>query len=287
MKLGLVLEGGSRQTIFSAGALDVMMEAGFKFDYVAGVSAGAHAAANFIAGQKGRFRHIIMPTKIQRGKKKAGNVFIDGVQKEFHALHYESAYGDIPFEFGKFFASDVECEIAVTCCETGRVEFKSEKKDPKRLQDLISASCALPMIFPIAEIGGKHYVDGCVTDPIPFDRAFFKGCDRVVAISTHYPGEIVTDFTKYRMILSPMFRNRYPNLFRALMVRYRRYQKMFAEMERLEAAGKLFLIRPERALCDLFETRLDRLDDSYDLGCDTVRVRLTELLKFMSNSPPV
>lgn len=279
MKPGLVLEGGSRQTIFSAGVLDAMMDAHIEFPYIAGVSAGAHAAANFITGQRGRFRHIIMPTKLQQGKK--AHLFLDGIYKECHALHFDAATGDMPFDFGKFFKSDIECEIAVTSCETGRVEFKTEKKDKEKLLTLISASCALPMIFPNVSIGNSHYVDGCVTAPIPFERAFEKGCDKVVAISTHYPGEIVTDFTKYKAILVPLYKHKYPNLFRALLVRYRRYQKMFAQMEELERRGSLFLIRPEKDLCDLFETNLKKLDDSYDHGLDCARRCMDRLKAFL------
>lgn len=279
MKPGLVLEGGSRQTIFSAGVLDAMMDAHIEFPYMAGVSAGAHAAANYITGQRGRFRHIIMPTKLQQGKK--AHLFLDGIYKECHALHFDAANGDIPFDFEKFFNSDVECEIAVTNCETGRVEFKSEKKDRDGLLTLISASCALPMIFPNVLIGNSHYVDGCVTAPIPFERAFEKGCDKVVAVSTHYPGEIVTDFTKYKAILVPLYKHKFPNLFRALMVRYRRYQKMFARMEELEKQGSLFIIRPERDLCDLFETNLKKLDDSYYHGFDCARYCMDRLKAFL------
>ena len=55
MKTGLVLEGGSRQTMFSAGVIDTWLEeGGIDFNYVAGVSAGAHAAVNFITRQQGR-----------------------------------------------------------------------------------------------------------------------------------------------------------------------------------------------------------------------------------------
>jgi predicted patatin/cPLA2 family phospholipase len=281
VKTGLVLEGGSRQTIFTAGILDAMMDEHIEFPYIAGVSAGAHAAANFITRQRGRFRHIIMPTKLQQGKKKA-HLFLDGIQKECHALHFESATGDMPFDFEKFFKSDVECEVAVTCCETGRVEFRTEKHDKDRLQTLISASCALPMIFPNVQIGERHYVDGCVSDPIPFEHAFEKGCEKIVAISTHFPGEIVTDFTKYKAILVPLFKYKFPNLFRALMVRYRRYEKMFARMQQAEKEGRLFLMRPERDLCDLFETDLKKLDASYYLGLDYAKARMAELKKFLA-----
>ena len=85
MKVGLVLEGGSRQTIFSAGILDAMLDENIVYPYICGVSAGGHAAMNYVTRQKGRLRHIIMPTKLQRGKKHANRI-LDGIQKESHAL---------------------------------------------------------------------------------------------------------------------------------------------------------------------------------------------------------
>ena len=66
MKVGLALEGGSRQTIFSAGVLDAWLDEGIYFPYISGVSAGCHAAMNFVTRQRGRFRYIIQPTKIQQ-----------------------------------------------------------------------------------------------------------------------------------------------------------------------------------------------------------------------------
>lgn len=41
MKKGLVLEGGALRGLFTAGVIDVMMEAGIDFDGLIGVSAGA------------------------------------------------------------------------------------------------------------------------------------------------------------------------------------------------------------------------------------------------------
>ena len=279
MKTGLVLEGGSRQTMFSAGVLDTWLEEGLDFNYVAGVSAGAHAAVNFIRRQQWRLKFIVLPTRRQEGKKWASK-FI-GVQKEYHALNYLAADGKIPLDFEAYSNSNIECEFGLTCCESGRAEFKSEKKDKKRLLDIISASCALPMIFPMAPLDGKHYADGCITAPIPFERAFEKGCDKVVAVSTHYPGEAVTDFRKYRAILNPMYKRKYPDLFRALMVRLKRYDKMFLQMEKLEKEGRLFLMRPLIELCDQFDTDMDKMNESYDHGVEMAKRRMDDLKAFL------
>lgn len=279
MKIGLVLEGGSRQTIFTAGVLDALMDENIDFPYVVGVSAGGHAAANFVAKQRGRFRQIIMPSKLREGKK--AHVLLDGIQKEFLVLNYESAFGDLPFDFDAFFASKTECEFGVTCAETGRVEFKSEKQNKKRLLDLLNASTSIPMVFPVARLDEKHYVDGCVSDPIPYERAFEMGCDKVVVVSTHYPGEKVTDFRKYQMLLNPMFKRKYPDLFRTFMVRFKRYTKMFAKMELLEKEGKVLILRPEMDLCNLFETNREKLDDSFYLGYRYALKRMEDIKAFM------
>ena len=41
MKIGLVLEGGANRGVFTAGAIDFLLEQGVKVDYVIGTSAGA------------------------------------------------------------------------------------------------------------------------------------------------------------------------------------------------------------------------------------------------------
>ena len=54
MKRGLVLEGGAMRGMFSAGAMDVMMERGISFDGIMGVSAGAVFGCNYKSNQPGR-----------------------------------------------------------------------------------------------------------------------------------------------------------------------------------------------------------------------------------------
>ncbi len=54
MKTALVLEGGAMRGMYTAGVLDVLIEAGAHFDGVIGVSAGALFGMNFLSGQKGR-----------------------------------------------------------------------------------------------------------------------------------------------------------------------------------------------------------------------------------------
>ena len=280
MKVGLVLEGGSRKCLFSAGVLDAIMEENIKFSYVAGVSGGAHGALNFLSAQKGRLHKLLYPSKAREGKR-AHRVF-DGIRKEFHIMTYEYSYDKKdPFDFKKFFDSDIECEIGMTCAESGKIEFHSEKNDEKRLLDLVGASCSLPLLFPLARVNGKHYADGCISDSIPYDRAFEKKCDKVFVISTKVPGDQATDFSKYKVILLPLYKKRFPKYYELLMARYKIYKAQFAEMEKLQSEGKVLIFKPEIPLCDLFETKVPRLESSYRHGYEYAKKRMDELKKFM------
>ena len=74
MKTGIVLEGGAFRGLFTAGALDCLMDNQIVFDYVVGVSAGAGNAGNYLAGQKGRLpqavkMHIMVSSRCAKAGK--------------------------------------------------------------------------------------------------------------------------------------------------------------------------------------------------------------------------
>ena len=83
------------------------------------------------------------------------------------------------------------------------------------------------------------------------------------------------------MVLNPVFKRKYPDFFRALMLRYKRYEKMFAEMEKLEKTGNLLIFRPESKVCDLFETDREKLDETYNMGFEYAKRRMGDLKAFM------
>ena len=60
---GLIIEGGGRRGIFAAGVLDRLVQNNISFDYIIGISSGAQAALNFVAGQRERTKKNIIPQK--------------------------------------------------------------------------------------------------------------------------------------------------------------------------------------------------------------------------------
>ena len=55
----ILLEGGSLRGLYTAGALDILMEHDLYFPAVAGVSAGALNAYNYVAHQPGRAARLV------------------------------------------------------------------------------------------------------------------------------------------------------------------------------------------------------------------------------------
>jgi len=281
MKYGLIIEGGSRKGMFSAGIIDTLLQEGIEFQYVAGVSAGAHGAINYVSGQLGRTKLSLTPTKI-RHNQKANNIR-DGIYHEYFHMNYKYAYSpSTPFDFDAFFASNKECEIGVTCAETGKITFFSERKIEQKLLDYLAASCALPMLFPLVEIDGQHYGDGCITDSIPYDRAFEKGCDKVVVVSTKKLGKAPTDFSKLKFVLAPLYKRRFPELYKAMLARTKTYDRQLAQMQKLEAEGKVLVIRPDEMYCSAFETDPEKLEIGYQHGLSVGKRELDKLKSFLS-----
>ena len=60
-KQGLILEGGARRGVFTSGVLDFFMEKGLYLPYVAGASAGACNAIDYVSRQIGRTRDCMIP----------------------------------------------------------------------------------------------------------------------------------------------------------------------------------------------------------------------------------
>lgn len=61
-KAALILEGGAIRGLFTAGALDYLLEQNMQFEYVASVSAGTCCALSYIAEQKNRTKDCLFPT---------------------------------------------------------------------------------------------------------------------------------------------------------------------------------------------------------------------------------
>lgn len=272
---GLIIEGGARRGIFTAGITDCLLENKIHFDYVAGVSAGAEVALDFTAKQEGRSRKVIMPHRTDDFS------VLGFLSMDLDNMIYRFPYQDYPFDFDTFFASDTNCEFVATDCVTGKAKYFSENKSEQRLLDSVRASCTVPILYQISEFEGGKYVDGSIADAVPFDRAFEQGCSRVLVLLTKPENEPCTDYRKFEFLINKKYKD-YPNLINALMTRFDRYNEQCKRMKQLEEDGILMVLRPSHKYVKSFEMNTDVLDEAYNAGKNLAKEKLAEIEDFLN-----
>lgn len=265
MKTGLILEGGALRGVFTAGVLDRIMENGIYLPYVIGVSAGGGSAMSYRSGQIGRTERLMTAPKKETYygfRQFLGSHRLIDLDK----MCYEYPYKQFPFDFRKYFASDIEAEYVCTCCETGEAEYLSESSDERRLMTICKATCSVPMLCEPVELDGRHYLDGSIADSIPIERALDRGCDRLVIVLTK-PGSNVapTDYRKFSSVIKSMYKD-YPKFVDACLERVDNYEKTAQLMQRLKDEGRVMIIRPEIAPISKFESDMSKVNEFYNHG---------------------
>ena len=282
MKTGLVLEGGACRGVFTTGVLDVFQKKNLTFDYCVGVSAGAGNAMNFKSRQPGRAFVITSGEQIPEyyglSKIPETGSLVD-LDLLYETLSFE---GDFPFDFNAYYHNPMVCEYAVTSCESGQAEYLSENVYQKRLLEIVKASSSMPGICHPREIGGKHYLDGGVADPMPVFRALSQGCDKVVLVTTK-PTENLqpTDYTKLRPVLSKLYKKKYPAFYETLMTRVKRYFAQLDEIVELEKEGQVYVIRPEHCEIKSLEKDRAKMRQYYHHGEEMAEKHWASLMQYL------
>lgn len=262
-KSALVMEGGGLRGIFTAGAIDCLLENNISFDYVVGVSAGACNTFSYVGKAHKYMKNIIAvknPFKSFYGVPQMieSHKYID-LDKVFDEYTIEYNY-----DFDTFINNPIKWEMVVSNIETGKAEYMhAESIEQAKL--IGKASCSLPIITSPVSIDGKLYLDGGICDPIPVKRALQLGYDRVVAILTRKKGNYSISKEATRAMFKRMYSN-YPNFVKALLDRNDLYVKQVKEIEDLQRQGKLILIRPTMQEVGRLESNESELSMSYYHG---------------------
>lgn len=245
MKSGLVLEGGALRTIFSAGVCDGLLAGGVMTDYVIGVSAGAAYGVSYISGQQGR--NLEVATRFAPDKRYMGmgnllrrdNRSYFGLDFSFRRIPEEL----VPFDYDTFAAYPGKMEAVVTNLNTGKADYLEIPRDAAGSALLLQASCALPLMFPVFHIEGEPYLDGGVSDGIPYERALEQGCDRVIVVLTK-PRDYVRKPDRALRLIERKYRQ-WPAFCRTMRQRAESYNKCRERLFQLEHEGKILVIAPE------------------------------------------
>lgn len=243
MKWGLVLEGGASRTYFSCGVMDGLLRERLFADYVIGVSAGIAFGVSYVSRQLGRNYEILM--KYESDKRYMGvRHLLNKKNRSYYNLDFvfdEIPNKLIPFDYAAFDGRDTECKAVVTDLETGAPRYMEMPEDKRFM--LLRASCALPLLFQPIEVDGVKYMDGGVSDSIPFEKAFEDGCDKVVTVLTR-PLGYVKGHEKATGLVKAAY-GRYPKFTESFISRPDRYNRDMDRLREYERQGKALILAPE------------------------------------------
>ena len=279
MKVGLVLEGGAMRGMYTAGVLDVFLEKCISFDAVVGVSAGALFGVNYLSRQKGRV--IRYNKRFNSDKNYMG---LRPLLREGNIVSTKYAYEEVPrkldpFDDESYKKSGIPFYAVVTNIETGKPEYIQVYSAFEQM-DVLRASGSMPFVSKPVLYNNKMYLDGGISDSIPFQWLSSQGYDKLIVILTRD-----MEYRKKPMSSSliKLFYKKQPLLSEKLLKRHDVYNKSVELLKQWENEGKVFVIRPSKPIeIGRIETNPDKLQEVYDLGLKDATESLLELQKYIS-----
>lgn len=281
MKTALVLEGGALRTIYSSGVCDAFLDGGLPLpDYTLGVSAGIAYGVSYLSRQSRRnlqlVTHFVGDSRYMGWRNLANpkNRSYFGLQFAYETIPNEL----LPFDYDAFEAYPGRAEAVVTNLDTGKAEYLPvPRRDDHNL--LLQATCAIPLMFPIIEIGGRPYLDGGCADAIPWRHALEEGFDRVVVVLTRERNYVKKPGSADRVIARAF--KRHPAFQETMRTRSERYNACREELFALEREGRVLVIAPEDTLgCSRTEKDLDTIRALWQEGYFDGRREVERVRKF-------
>ena len=261
----LVLEGGTFRPIFSAGVMYALLDNDIMFPYCIGVSAGITNGVSYISKQKGRNLEVIENYRNDKRYFGVSNFF---KCKSIFGLDF--TFDEVPnklniFDMDTYKSYEGKVLVGVTNAKTGKAEYLDGKELDNTAQ-MLRATCAIPIFFPVIKINDNEYYDGGLCDPIPIKKAIEDGNEKHLIILTR-PKGYIKKLSKNNRIVARMLRKKYPNLEHILLTRHDLYNETVRFCEELEHQGKAIIIRPTaEGAIDSFEKDTTKLRAAYNHG---------------------
>ena len=187
--IGLALGGGSARGLAHIPILEVFDELGVKPKVIAGCSIGALLGAAYAAGMSARDirerAEMLLSDRIGALRYAFGQKRINPFEllalRGLASLHVQGetlAGLVLPEELPKLI-EDLAIPFKVIATDFDTMEEKVIERGP--LVKAVAASIAIPGVILGPLYDGHAYVDGCVTNPVPFNHVR-EGSDIVVAV---------------------------------------------------------------------------------------------------------
>ncbi len=278
----MVLEGGATRGVFTSGVLDYLMEKEIYLSHVIGVSAGSCNGIDYVSRQIGRTRDCMIHREKEYNYYYRFPKFIKEKSLMDMDMIFDKYPNDLfPFDYDTYFASDMECELVTTNCETGKAEYMTEHREKERLMKICRASSSMPLVSPMVVVDKTPYLDGGLADSIPVGRAVKTGSKKIVVILTRNPGYRKKPVSKGTVKLYKRAYKSYPKLVRTAAYRNIRYNREVELVEKLEKEGRIYVLRPLIPTVSRLERDYDTLMNFYEHGYSLMKRDYDRLMKYL------
>ena len=262
----LLLEGGSLRGLFTAGVLDTFMENDVYFPAVAGVSAGALNALNYVSHQPGRsasinlrYRHdgrYFGPKAALRGGSLFGlNFMLHDVKKE------------VPYDEDTYAHGGMRMIAVATNAETGKPAYFEKGKTDFDFNEAVRASASLPLASAPVMLDGQPYLDGGCACPIALNWALEQGFEKIVVVTTREKGFRKKQPGQRMVDLYDDFYGDKPLFLATMLTQEMRYNALMDQLDELEEGGRVFCVRPQEPITiGRFEGDTEKLLALYNRG---------------------
>jgi len=244
-KIGVIDVGGGFRGIYAAGVLDYCLEQNIRFDLGIGVSAGSANIISYAAGQKGR--NLTFYTEYGQRKEYAsvGNFLR---KRSFIDLDYvygtlSNSDGENPLDYEAIISNPMEVVVVATEATTGKAMYFTKSDIRRDDYSIFKASSAIPFVCHPYEVKSTAYFDGALADPVPVQKAFDMGCDKVVVILTKPADEVRLPGSDLK--LARRIQRKYPVSAEKLRSRADSYNAGVTLAKQYAAQGKVLIVAPD------------------------------------------
>lgn len=239
----LVLEGGALRGVYTAGVQGTLYRAGIPFRCLIGTSAGAINGINFLSGQPERsyrvdYRYADDPNFM--GPK---SLLLEG-QVFSYAYMFGTVNDWYPLDEEAFNASPMRFLCVATDLETGQPAYL-ERGVCEDIYEALKATSSMPGLSTPIRVDGRLYLDGGPSMPVAYQKALDDGYGPIVLVLTRRKGYRKEPFSSAAQRYFRFRYRKHPDFVETMLTSPQRYNQMMDEIDRLEASGRLFVIRPQ------------------------------------------
>jgi predicted patatin/cPLA2 family phospholipase len=194
-RIALVVGGGGMRGAYAGGMAHALDDTGLTagFDVVYGSSAGAYVGAGLLLGNGRGSAHIFF-------EDMACREFVDprrlGTRRPMVSLDHlidDVLVRSKPLAWNRLRDSPVPLRVVATALDD-LTPHVLEPRTSAEWKLALRATAAIPFLAgPSVELGGRHWIDGSVSEPLPVLRALRDGATHVLALVNRTEPELRRD----------------------------------------------------------------------------------------------